>query len=532
MADNLTREEVVNLVISSGLHGSTGTIEAQEGYYNYDSASMIPFMSDQWQGVALPSTNAYGTTVDVYGSSTSPYFICPPGTAYTDLGDEIGGYSITFEWNAVNDPEPPGSYHDVWRLHYWVFSPSGVLLRHNVNEQDTPSPVYGNTVYITPLAGWDDNNGSWSFDYCMGYYYEDDEEIKMRGLGSSFPGGMPLVDACGYWGAGQKPIEDDGVMPTGGGGGGGGSFVRFDESIGIPGLPSINIADLGMCSIYHVTPQQCADFSAYLWTPGGFIDDILKNMASPMENVISLSMVPSLAFNESGAEILIGNTASGVQAYKLHTTFYELDFGNINVTEYYNGFGDYQTEIQIYLPFIGLRDVPINDCMNGRIKVVYHVDVFSGQCVAFIQTYTGGAWHVTASYNGSIACQIPLSGANYMGVYNGVLGAVGSAVSGNVIGSASSLMNAKPEYQRSGNIGSTAGLMSIRYPYLIFTTPQLFTPKTFRQDCGYLSNISGTLGSFSGYIEVDTTKLDLNGLSITEEERTLLYDMLDKGIYI
>lgn len=536
MAETLSREEVVALLLAGGIQGSTGAIEAQEGYYNYDTGSFIPFMSDQWQGVALPATNAYGTTVNVYGSPTSPYFLCKPGTAYTSSGEEIGGYSLTFEWNAKSDPEYPSVFHDVWRLHYYVFNTAGQVVGYSVGEADVPDPLpYDNSVYITPLAGYNDNSGSWHFDYYMGYNQKSGVEIKMKSFGSSFPGGQPLVDACGYWGAGQQPIIDDGVTPTGGSGGGGGSYSRPDETIGIPGLPSINLADLGLCTIYHVTAAQCAAFSAYLWTPGGFIDTVLKNAQAPMENIISLSMVPAISFNEGGAEILIGNAASGVQAYKLMTTFYELDFGSIYVNEYYRTFADYRTELQIYLPFIGIRDVPINDCMNGYIKVVYHVDVFSGQCVAFIQTQAAkGAWHVVASYNGSIACQVPLSGANYMGVFNGVLGAVGSAAGGNLIGAAGSLMNAAPSYMRSGNIGSTAGLMGIRYPYLIFTTPQQFTPATFVHNVGYISNVQGTLSSFSGFLQVDTSKLDLSNsnLSLMDEEIDMLYQMLDQGIYV
>lgn len=533
MAENLSREEVVELVLNGGLRGSTGKIEAQEGYYSYDSGSIIPFMSDQWQGVALSANLPYDTIYDVYGSSDTPYFLCQQGTAYTDQGDEIGGYSIAIEMTAYPDSEDPTILHEQYVWHWYIFSQDGVLLRHITQSQDVPDPMpYNDTIYITPLAGYNDNAGTWSFDYYIGFYQQNGQDVRMASFGSSFPAGNPLVDACGYWGAGQKPQQDDGVTPTGGTGGGGGTYSRPDETVSIPNLPSINIADLGMCSIYHVTTQQVADFSAYLWSMNGFFDDIIKNQSSPMENVISLSMIPTISFNEAGAEIIIGNTASGVQGYKLMTTFYEVDCGSINVTEYYNNFADYRTEIQIFLPFIGLRDIPVNDCMKGKIKVVYHVDVFTGQCLAFIQTYTGNAWHVTASYNGSIACQIPLSGANFMSVYNSVLSAVGSAVSGNALGVASSLMNVKPEYQRSGNIGSTAGLMGIRYPYLIFTTPQIFTPATFKQDNGYIANISGKLSSFSGYVQVDTSKLDLNGLVITEAERDLLYTLLDQGIYV
>ena len=536
---NLSEQDAVNLVLEGAIRGQTGEIVAQEGYYNYDSSALIPFMDDGWSGIAISTTGGYGTTLDVYGSSSSPYFLSDPEHTYTynsgGVDYEIGGYSLAVTYTMVpddpSDPDP-SAWHDGLICHTYLFDVNGNFISDSTTTIDTPETVDDN-LYIDMLAGYNDNNGTWFIEPVVGYNEQHGEDVRMNSYYfSSLIGGKEFLEACQIWGGDQEPIIDDGVTPTGGSGGGGGMYSRPDETIEIPGLPSINIADLGVSSIYHVTTQQMADFSVYLWTPGGFIDDIVKNQASPMENVISVSVIPSIGLNESGAEIIIGNTASGVQGYKLHTTFYSLDFGTLNVPEYYKNFADYRTELQIYLPFIGLRQINIDDCMNGQIKIVYHVDVFSGSCIAFIQTYTGRAWHVIASYNGSISCQIPLSGANYMGVFNGVLGAVGSAASGNLVGAAGALMNAKPEYQRSGNIGSFAGLMGIRYPYLIFTTPQLFTPKTFKDNCGYISNIQGTLSSFRGFLQIDTAKLDLNELPIMDEERDLLYAMMDEGIYV
>lgn len=534
----MTDQEFVELLLSSGINGKTGHLDAQECVYDYDTGSLVPFMTDQWQGVYLPGGISSGMNW-IYGDNTTPYFLCDPGKEGSYGGiDDMAGFSVGVNLTEV-EHEVGGVFYttDALQIKFVAFDSTGNVIGMydggGFDTYDEPGMLL-NEIYLTPIAGYDDNSDSYFYQFTFGLKKRDGDNTKnySRG-GSSLIAGNSLTYWGTSWADGQEPIEDDGVYPTGGSGGGGGYFNRYDESIGIPGLPSINLASLGLCSIYHVTEQQCADFSAYLWSPGGFFDDIIKNQASPMENIISLSMVPYFNFNEGGAHILIGNTDSGVGGYKLNTTYYEIDCGSINVTEYYKTFADYRTELQVYLPFIGIRDININDCMNGYIKVVYHCDVFSGQCVAFIQTQVGkGAWHVIASYNGSIACQVPLSGANYMGVFNGVLGAVGSAMSGNVVGIASSLMNATPSYQRSGNIGSTAGLMGIRYPYLIFTTPQYFTPKTFYQDYGYLSNVSGKVSSFSGYLQVDTSKLDLNGLSITEEERTLLYDMLDSGIYI
>ena len=534
----MTDQEFVELLLANGINGSTGLLEAQECVYDYGVATLKPFMSDQWQGRLLNGSISPGINW-VYGSNTSPYFICEPGKSisYGDV-DDMAGFSVGY--TAVESGDGVQ-----FKIKFAAFHSDGSVIGlfdgGDFNTADETDMIL-NEIYLTPMAGYDDNSDKYFYEFGFGLKKRDGDEEKLysRG-GSSLVAGNSLTFWGTGWADGQEPVEEDGVSPTGGEGGGGGLFNRPNEYVGVPGLPSINLASIGLASIYHITAQQAADFSAYLWSPQGFYEDIIKNMASPMENVISLSMVPNLPFNEAASNILIGNADSGCPGYKLNTTFYEIDCGSINVTEYYKTFADYRTELQIFLPFIGIRDVPINDCMNGFIKVVYHVDVFSGACIAFLQTQNnGGPWHVVASYNGSIACQIPLSGANYMGVFNGVLGAVGSAASGNIIGAAGSLMNSKPEYHRSGNMGSTAGLMGIRYPYLIFTTPQYFTAATFRQDNGYISNLSGKLRDFidpnnpygQHYIQVDTDKLDLNGMVITEEERDLLYDIMNRGIYI
>ena len=525
---NLSSQEVVALLTGGGLRGSGGTIiEGVEAYYNFDTDRFVPVSG--LSGISASSTDAYGSVLDLYGSSTVPYFTCKSGTEYTYDGQEVAGYSITLEYGVRADTEDPSVFTDQWIMHTYRFNSSGQVVEHLSSAYDVPE-CDNNQIYINCLAGYNDNNGQWNANY----YITWNDQGRTKSV--AFPAivaGESFTGACTYWGAGQHPMEDDGVTPTGGSGGGGGTYSRPDESIGIPSLPSINLADLGICTIYHITPTECANFSSYLWSPGGFFDDIIKNMASPMENVISLQVIPSISFNEASAEILIGNTNSGVVGHKLFTTFYEIDCGSINVTEYYNNFADYDTQIQIFLPFIGIRDINVNDCMDGYIKVVYHVDVFSGSCVAFIQTQVkNGAWHVIASYNGSISCSVPLSGANYMGVFNGVLGAVGGAMSGNLISATSSLMNSKPEYQRSGNIGSMNGLLGIRYPYLIFSTPQIFTASTFRQNRGYMSNLSGKLSSFSGFVSCDPDKLDLTGLNLMDEEMEMLYNILSEGIYI
>lgn len=526
----LSAEEAVALVLGGGLRGKIGNLVAQECYYNYDSSNIVPYQSDQWGGVAIDVFDLSSSVQFIYGDLHTPYYMCNDGYEFEYQGHEIAGVSVGIQ----GVPDPGQEYGMGAQLWVYGFDKDGNQVTQDyvqigLDEWVDPFEEHVDTnLYIDWMAGYDDNNGNWFIQPGIGVYFNNG---KMGSYAPALFAGNSFTSAVQNWGGDQSPIEDDGVTPTGGEGGGGGYYNRPDEEIGVPSLPSINIADLGITSLYHLSGAELSSLSSFLWSPN-FTDVVLKNFASPMENIMSLSVIPGIGLSEGGADILIGNINSEIASHRLLTTFYRIDCGVVTIPEYYKGFADYETTLQIYLPFIGIRDVPIDDCMAGYIGVKYNVDVFSGMVVAFVYTKVGGAEHVVQIHNGNMSCQIPLSGANYSQVFTSMLGGLVAAANKDVVGTLNATMNMKPEYQRSGSVGSFAGLMSIRYPYLIFTTPQIFTPDGWKANKGYLSNLSGRLNTFTNYLQCDPDSLDLKGLLCTDEERTMIYEALTSGIYI
>lgn len=555
----LSDQEAVELVTGGGCRGATGSIECSEFYYNNDSWNLVP-SSNSWSGnvIAQSDFTPIGAPNWLTGSADTPGYLCEAGKSY-DAGTygEVAGFSAGLvrkeEWDSHGD------LHVKYGTLFRYFDEDGSVLGDTFTEIDGSmfESADDGKVYWEWGAGYDANNDNYFIGLFVGdveteFDPSDPTHIISRRLYSTYtPGSTPdsFLTFVRYWGDGQKPQEDDGVTPTGGSGGGGGSYSRTDETIPIPGLPSLSVTDLGLSTLYHVSVAEIQSLGGFLWG-NDFFDNIKKNQMSPMENIIALSILPTLAFQEGSAEIVIGNVGSNISSHKLLTSYYQVDCGSINVNEYYKNFADYETQLQIYLPFIGIKDVPIDDAMNGWIHVAYNVDCFTGSCVAFVQCQTNdGAWHVLQSHNGTINTSIPMSGQNYMGVYQSILGAVGTGAGG--IGAAmmggpmgiasgvsamssmaSGLMGAKPSFIRSGNLGSMASLLGIRYPYLIFTTPQVFTAKTFRENKGYVSNLTRTISNLSGYLQCDPDKLDLTHLNMTEDERNMLYTELSTGIYI
>ena len=328
-------------------------------------------------------------------------------------------------------------------------------------------------------------------------------------------------------------LDSEGIAPTGGTGGGGGYFSRPDEIVGVPSLPSVSVCDTGFVSLFSVTTGELQALATYMWD-NNFFNTIVKNFNSPMENIISLNLIP---FNPSGSpgNIIIGNVDTGIASSKLSTSFFHVSCGQKNVSEYYRSFADYAPftpSIGLFLPYIGIVNLNPDDCMNGIIKVDYNIDVFSGACVAFVSCNTNGVWHVLQQHQGTITSSFPLSGQNYMNVYTGILNAASSFASGAFVNSANQIANIKPEYQRSGNVSSTAGILGTQYPYLIFSTPQYIMAENFRDVKGYTSNLKCTISSCSGFLQATADNSELSSIPCTEEERDYIRNILSEGIYV
>ena len=536
----LSNKEVYELVIGGGLRGSTGKLSGGRFYYN-DSDGMyelqdIPQVEAQiseGQFLATGTTKSY-----ILGSPSSPYFVAPGDVQLPEVNNKHVK-ALCVGYQCVEAPPGSPDQYSSYNIVIDYIADDGTIAGSNVIECKHLFENSGAEVVNLAYGGWlrDGTYGSGFVGIATATeghpreYYTANETISS---------GADNVFYCSYWGVGQKPMEDDGVAPTGGSGGGGGSYSRPDEAVPIPGLPTYSIADIGTTGVFECSPMSLSSFTNFLWSDN-FFDNIIKNQRAPLDNVISLAMMPRMELTGETASIIVGNLDSECSGLKLSTTYYQLNCGTINVTEYYRNFADYHTQIQIYLPFCGVFDLPVNDVMDGSVGVYYNVDVFSGACVAFVTCNTNGVWHVLQQHNGNIKTELPLSSNNWMQYYTGLAGVIGSAMSKDVGGAVNSFANMKINYQRAGNIGSTVGLMSVRYPYLIFTTPQIFTANGFKDSRGYVSNLSGTIQSFINakqkpsdvaYIQADTNKLDLTDLVITDEERTMLYTMLEEGIYI
>lgn len=365
--------------------------------------------------------------------------------------------------------------------------------------------------------------------------------------------------------------DDEGGAPTGDADGGGGLYDYPFGAIEVPNLPQYSVCDTGMIGLYNTTPSQMYQLSDKLWSQN-FFDNIIKNFQSPMDNIISLHVVPFNIFGGTTQNIHIGNYDTEIPSNLLDSSYYEIDCGTINLTGAYKTFADYApfTQISCYLPMIGVVDIPPDDIQNGAINIKYHIDVFSGACVAFISAYLRGQWTVVQQHQGDMITQYPVTGADYTNYFAGRIGALTKAITAGALlasvpatggatapitggvlaqlnagsavgiagagamgaGAVTGAMTAKPQYQRTGSMTSAGGLMGVQTPYLIISKPNYIQASNFRQTKGYVSNLTCTIGNESGYLSATVNNAMLTGIECTETEKQLIAGALAEGVYV
>lgn len=330
-------------------------------------------------------------------------------------------------------------------------------------------------------------------------------------------------------------FDPESAAPEMEGGGGGGGFYRISDVVGFPPLPTLDICDTGFISLYQISPATLNALAQYMWDDS-FVNTISKLWSDPMQNIISLSIVPlgpELKYLEDA--VYIGNVASSIRANRLTESMYIKDFGTVNFKENFKSFGDYAPfqKLQIYLPWIGKRELNPDDYMDGTMHLQYQIDVFSGQCIAHLKALKHGKEYVVDSYNGNVSAQFPITGANFASMYQASINGLMTMMSGTVgglIAGASQQITAKPTYEKSGTLSGNNGRFGVKTPYIFFDTPQLKESKGYRKLHGYPSNMYEKLGNCTGYVEVKY--MDINGINAPEEVKDRILQKLHQGIHI
>lgn len=293
-------------------------------------------------------------------------------------------------------------------------------------------------------------------------------------------------------------------------------------------------------AIYNPTLSQINAFGAWLWSDD-FVDQIKKLFNDPMQAIIGLHKVYATPATGGSQNIKVGYLDSGVSARVVSNQYTTIDCGTVRLSEQFHNVFDYSpyTEVNLYLPFIGIVNINVSDVMRSSIHIVYHVDVLSGACLAEVKVTRDSAGGTLYQYAGNASVTLPISSGSYMGIVSAVAGVAGGiagtiASGGSALpllaSSAGAMFNAHTRVEHSGGFSGNAGAMGGKIPYLIISRPQTEMSDGFENYIGYPSNFNATIGSCNGFVKV--LECHLENINATKSELEEIDSILKEGVII
>ena len=180
--------------------------------------------------------------------------------------------------------------------------------------------------------------------------------------------------------------------------------------------------------------------------------------------------------------------------------------------------------------------------MNYTVAIRYHVDVLTGDCIAFIKCGLSVLYH----FKGNCRMTVPLSAQTTDALQNavgetgkllstaaigGAVGGAPGALAGATISAAANVASSKIRTSKGGDVSGSLALMDDFVPYLILHRPVQSLAKDYNKFKGYPSNITSKLGNLKGYTEVE--HIHLQGIpNATSEEMDEIVNILKNGIII
>ena len=289
-----------------------------------------------------------------------------------------------------------------------------------------------------------------------------------------------------------------------------------------------------LTTTFKMTKDRLQQLGRFLWGSNIF-DNFSLICNNPIENIISCKSIP-LSLEGVTQKIILGNVDTGVNGDKVSNNFAKQNIGSIAITEKYHNFLDYApyTNVIIYLPYVGFKELDTNLVMGKTLSISYTIDIITGGCLCQITSNKVKLYE----FNGNIGIDIPITASNRAQVEAGYIssgiGIASSVASGNIVGAVTSLINsAESQYHYAST--SSPNPMCVastnRTCYVILDRPTYQTLKSFNHTRGKKCYLTKTINSLKGYTICDE-HIDLSGIHATESEKEELVRLLSGGFFV
>ena len=288
---------------------------------------------------------------------------------------------------------------------------------------------------------------------------------------------------------------------------------------------------------YSMTESTFASFMAFLFG-GSWLDapvtevsvELQKELVNPFQYIASVQWLPFITIGGTSEYIKFGYWTSTVIAEKISSANRVKTFStSVTIPEhpqsstrgkYLNGSPYTRRLVHLYVwGSFPLDATYYVDSQTFAVNI--KVDVFTGVGVLQVTDPEGYTIHKASAQCG-VPLQISQVTQNLIQTSMGVLGMVGSAVSGNLMGFASGIVDAvnslAPQVQTEGAQGSTVGWEIA--PYIVSTFYPLVEEDNTHNGRPLMQR--KTINTLSGYIKVENPDVDIVG-TVYEKDQIVNY---------
>lgn len=312
-----------------------------------------------------------------------------------------------------------------------------------------------------------------------------------------------------------------------------GDFDNTSENIDVDNTTRVSAGISGkLLESYIITPGELSNLNDFLWSTN-FADVIGKYiLGDPMACITGIMSLPfTIPEVNRGSDynISILNQDTGAKGTRLTSLIAYIDCGQLAIRPYWGNFMDYNTDIQIYVPYCGTYHLDINEVMSSILHLSYKVDIMTGACVATLYVTNGGCRAPLYTFSGTMGIEYPLSSADRSRLISATMGALSNPPATALQTVATGVSANAPNIQHNGAYNGNSGALSPQQPYLIIRRQVQSLPESYSDYIGYPSNITGNIGNVRGFAKVSDIHLNIPCLKSESEE---LLNILHDGFYV
>ena len=310
-----------------------------------------------------------------------------------------------------------------------------------------------------------------------------------------------------------------------------GDYDATTESVTIPSVRTDNVVTSNLLKLYDLSTANLDELHNVLYTQD-FIDNLIKAVENPIQTIVGLFNLPFTPSNEYAGNIYLGNYDTEISSMRIGNRYEVIDCGNLAIGSYYGLGKDYNTTIQLFLPYVNTINLNIDDVLESVLNVKYYVDIISGDFIVFVTATKDNAkgynyTNVIFTGGGNCSSQIPITsgGIDAMGIASGLLGVALNPNPMGMLGATATALTS--QYSYSGSCGGNQGYLGIQKPFVKITIPNVMLPTNYDNLHGYLSKYYCKFSDLNGYATPEDFKVEFG----TTEEQNIITSMLKSGVW-